>query len=201
MSCYPLSYTVYEAPTIEPVSLVEMKAHLRVTFSEDDTQIGYLINAAHKYVEQYLGRALITQSILAKADGWPVQARSSGFEIVLPRPPLQTITSITYVDVNGTTQTLSTSLYTTDIVSEPGRIVSTYNATWPTTRSIANAVSIIYVCGYGSTYTSVPEPIRQAIKMLVADWFRNRETNVLGTIVDELPMGVMALLNPYRMFT
>lgn len=175
----------------EPISTAEAKTHLRVTSSDDDTYIGTLIKVARKNVEQYLSRALITQTWTWKLDAFP-----SEFEV--PYAPLQSVTSIQYLDTGGSSQTLDSSVYTVDANSEPGRIVEAYSQSWPATRDVIDAVTVTYVAGYGDAGSDVPEPIRQAILILVSQWYENREP-VTPVDLREVPISVDYLLSSYRM--
>lgn len=179
------------APGAEPLSAAEAKAHLRVDHSDDDTYISTLIKAARHYIEQVTNRALITQTWIAYLDDFlPV--------IQLPKPELISVTGITYVDTDGTTQNLGTSIYTVDTDSLPGRVYEAYNQSWPTVRDIPKAVAITYTAGYGAASTNVPEPILQASKILVAHWYENREPVIVGTIASPVPLSVTHLLAPYK---
>lgn len=178
--------TTYSAPASEPVTLTQAKAHCRVDSVDDDPLISALIVAAREYAEVFLGRALITQTLDLTLNGFaPI--------IELPRPPLQSVTSITYTDSNGTAQALSSTYYTVDTKREPGRVFEAYGYNWPTTQAVINAVTIRYVAGYGEA-TSVPQRIKQAILLAVGHWYENRESTISGTIIAPLPMGVNDLL-------
>jgi len=88
------------APASEPITLTEAKAHLRVEtdFTEDDTIIGTFISAARESCEARTGRQLVTATYALRLGGFPC-----GDSIELPKPPLVSVTSITYVDTDGTT--------------------------------------------------------------------------------------------------
>jgi uncharacterized phiE125 gp8 family phage protein len=116
--------------------------------------------------------------------------RSRGIE--LPVPPLQSVTSITYVDSNGDTQTLATDQYQVDALSTPGRVLPAYGVSWPTTRCQANAVNITFVAGYGLA-AAVPATAKHAIKLLLSHWYENRESSVKNDQM-ALPMGFDALV-------
>lgn len=178
--------TLTTGPTSEPVTLEEAKQHLRVEVSEDDDYINGLITAARLLVERMQGRALFTQTYTLKLDDF------SSSEIRLPRPPLASVTSITYLDSGGASQTLSTSVYGVDTSSEPGRVYLKYAQSWPSVYAQELSVSIVYVAGY-ATVAAIPATTKQAIKMLVAHLYENREPVNIGNIVNALPMAVESL--------
>jgi len=181
-------WKITTSPAVEPVSLTDIKLHLRVTSTADNDLITSLIQAARQWCEDYENRAYITQTITAKMDRFCN-------EIEIPKPRLQSVTSIKYIDVDGTEQTLDSSYYDVDIYSEPGRITLAYNQSWPGIRGDINGIEIIYVAGYGDAATDVPAKTVAAIKLLVAHLYENREASLVGVAASELPMGVESLLN------
>jgi len=190
-----MPYKITTAATIKPVSLDEIKSHLNleVDFTSDDELLEAMIDAAVDYAENFTRRALLTQTIEAKYDSFP-----NCFE--LERPPLASVTSIQYIDTDGATQTLSASNYTVDTTSTPGRVVEAYGETWPSTRDIINAVTVTYVAGDTSA-ENVPNQIKQAIKILVGDWYKDRESYIVAVSnVNELPHTAKILLRPYQVF-
>ena len=133
------------SPAAAPVSLQEAKAHLRVDNTADDALILAMVAAATSDAEHRLGRALVQQTWEQVQDGFDD-------DIDLPNPPLVSVTSLKYIDTDGTEQTLSTSLYSVDGDSEPARILPAYGASWPGTRSVPSAVRARYVAGYAATF-------------------------------------------------
>lgn len=188
-------------PPLDPVSLAEAKAHCRVFIPDDDGLIaGYLL-AARQFVETNLRRVLMTQTWEVTFDyGWPSKTWKQE-RIELPFSPVQSVVSITYIDSTGATQTLTSDQYKV-ARTDTGEwvIVPAYGASWPSVRREMAAVTVRFVCGYGSNPSDVPEPIRQAILLLVGHWYENREAINVGNIVTELPLAVDALLFPYRVF-
>lgn len=143
--------------TAEPLDLVEVKNHLRVDFANDDTLIKRLIAVARRRTEEYLRRRLLTQTWLLTLDLYPLHVerfpRGEMFE--LPFPPLQTLNSIQYVDVNGVTQTLDPATYQVDKESEPARVMPAYMQIWQPIRYVPNAVQVSYTCGYMTPVSAV----------------------------------------------
>ena len=184
------------APAAEPVSTSEAKSHLRVDTTADDTYIGTLITVARQNVESHLRRALISQTWEVVLDDFPAGV------IRLPKPPLASVTSIKYTDDEGNESTDSSDNYVGDSDTEPGRVVLKSGESWPSdTLAAANGVRVRYVAGYGSA-AAVPNPIRQAILLLIGTLYENRESVLVaqGVTVAQLPFGVEALLMPYRIF-
>ena len=125
----------------------------------------------------------------------------AGDAIRVPLPPLQSVTSITYIDTAGDSQTLAASKYTVDTSSEPARIVPSFSNDWPSTRAQIDAVTVRIVAGYGVSGSDVPAPITSALLLIAAHYYEQRQPVVVGTIVADLPMAVDALLAPYRVWT
>lgn len=186
----------------EPITTSEAKTHLREDSSANDTYIDTLIAAARMQCEIFQRRSYINQTWTMALTGFPGSytpdswhtTATDDLNIYLPYPPLSSVTSITYTDTDGGSNTLATSVYGVDTNSEPGRVYLKYDQSWPATRDLEDAaVRITYVAGYGATAASVPATIKHAIKLLVAWMYEYREPVISGTIIDEVP-GVKALL-------
>jgi uncharacterized phiE125 gp8 family phage protein len=198
-----MALTLVTAPLRKVVDIDTFTRHLGVTEvngGEDQFRLESLLEAARLYLEGpdgWLGRALITQEWDYVRDAFPVGREP----ICLPLSPAVSITSISYLDQDGATQTWSNTLYTLDKASEPARVYPNWNEIYPSARSIANAVTVRFKAGYGLLPTSVPEPIRYGIMALAAHWNENREAVVVGQTAVQIPMHVDALLASYRIHT
>jgi len=181
-------------PEAEPITVDVMQDHLRVDSDDEETLIESLITTARITVEHWTARQLITAT-------WNLYLDAFKAEIRVPYPPLQSVSSIKYYDTGGTQQTLDSSVYTVDTYAKPGRVVEAYSQTWPSTRSIINAVDVEFVAGYGAAGSDVPEPLLQAMKLLVGHWFENREGVLIGVTARELPLAVQSLIFPYRIWS
>lgn len=179
-------------PTVEPVTVAQQKEHSRVDISEEDDLISAYIAAARRHVENYTRRALVTQTWDLYLDAWPTSP------VYLPLPPLQSVTSWKYTDDSAATSTWASSNYLVS-AGTPGRITVVSDATFPTVSlQEADGVVIRFVCGYGDTPHSVPENMRQAVRLLAAHLYEMREPTVTGTTVASVPLTVEALLYPSR---
>lgn len=171
----PLSEKQSTAPYAEPISLDEMKLHLRVDITDDDALITSLISAARLYVENYTQRQLIAATWQLFLNEFPPLCNWWNYQsgvgysgrlrrwtddpyfdsIRLGHAPLISVDSIRYVDTDGVTQTLSTSVYTVDPNTEPARIMLAYGQSWPSTRAQLNAVTVTYKAGFATPFTVV----------------------------------------------
>lgn len=176
-------------PTMRAVSLADVKQHGEFLYDDRDSTLYLQIDAATHEVETVIQwRTLLTTTWQMKLDAFP------DWELWLPFPPLQSVSSITYVDGNGDTQTLSASAYDVDTTSEPGCVVPVYGTTWPSVLSHRNSVTVTYVAGYTSP-DLVPASTRLGIAQLVAHRMENREPVVTGTIATKIPFHAEVLLN------
>lgn len=150
------------APAQEPLTVAEAKQHCSITQDDDNALIDAYLRSARIAAEQYLSRALFTQT-------WTLQLSDFADVIWLPMAaPLASVTSVQYYDTDGVLQTLATSAYTVDTVSEPGRIVRAPDQSWPSVQSDrAMTVIVTYVAGWSSV-DDIPELIKQGMRLWIA---------------------------------
>jgi uncharacterized phiE125 gp8 family phage protein len=172
----PAKLTLITAPAVEPVSVNDVLEHSRIDDSTEENLIRRLIRAARHEAENITGRALITQTWKLNLNEFPGNGYGS---ITLPRPPFQSISSVTYLDTNGATQSLTDSPTSNWILvsGEPTVMTPDYDVTWPSTYDVPDAVSIRFICGYGDDPEDVPDPIRQWILIHAATMYEYREAS------------------------
>lgn len=186
--------TLQTAPTKEPITRALFKEHARISTDVDDDYIDNLIKTVRRQVEQITNRALITQTWIYYMDAWPA---ADFFK--LPYPPLQTVTSVKYLESDATVSTMSSGEYIVDTDSEPGRVVLDYGESWPSETLLpSNPIYTEYVCGYGDDRIDVPDDIRHAMLMLCSHYYEMREPTITGTILTPVPMTVDRLLADHR---
>ena len=188
------SLTRITGPASEPVTATEVYRHLRLV--EDDTEKAYadaVAVVAREWVEQHTGRALLQQTYEVTFDHW-----WDGY-VELPYPPLQSVTSVKYIDNDGVEQTLSSSLYDVFTGDPIGRIQWAYDASAPVARGEPGAIRIRFVAGYADA-DAVPEGLKQSILLLAAQWFENREptANPYNAFPSEVPYTITAILSQHR---
>jgi len=180
------------APTSEPITLTQVKDHLRIDDTNSDDELNVLLAAARAHVESRTNRQLMIATWTLSFDKWPV-----GMTIDLPRPPLRSVTSVVYYDENGASQTLAAAKYRVDTSAEPGRLVLDDDEDWPSLDVRPEAITIVYDAGYDDA-ASVPDAAKVAALQLVGHWFENREAVVFGGRHAILPWTVEALVNQVK---
>jgi uncharacterized phiE125 gp8 family phage protein len=180
------------APAVEPVTLAEAKAQLRVDEDHEDALIAQLIVAARILVERTLGLALITQTWSYFLDAWP-----RSFTVVLPLLPVQAVDAVRLHDASGGITEIDAEAYAVDALSQPARIVLNGGVP-PVVPRALNAFEVSLLAGYGDEPDDVPATLRHALVLLVAHWFERREPVVLGAAAQGVPATVAGLLLPHR---
>ena len=159
------------APAAEPLSRADLQMHCRLSGAEVDAQSDSIIRklkAAREACERVTGRQLITATWELRLDEFPDGESDfvvDGEDIVLPLPPLQSVTSIKYLDEDNVEQTLSSSYYVAEPAgpTERSRIVLAEGCTWPSTYEAPGAVRIRFIAGYGTAGSSVPAELLESI--------------------------------------
>lgn len=175
-------------PAVEPIPLELAKQHLKMDeIDEDDTLINGLIAAARSHVEQYCNCALISQTITEKFSGFGAGG------LVLSIAPVIEVSGVQYLDGAGELQPLGDDVYRVNNFTRPASVYIKYGKTFPNTWHEPNAVTCVYTAGYGEASGDVPEPIRQAMLLLIGDMYYKRNDSV-----KKLPTAAEYLLAPYR---
>ena len=180
--------TLITPPASEPLTLYEIKAHLRLDSGDEDSLLTRLISSARQYVENATRRALVTQAWRAFLDRWPTRRR-----VLLPVAPVQAVTEIRVFDNTGAASIVASSNYKLDASRTPAALIVQPAMLAPTAR--ANGIEIDMNCGYGAP-SDVPLPLREAILRLAAFWYEYRldMQNGLGAAASVTD----ALIAPYR---
>ena len=183
-------FVLKTAPAVEPVTLIEVKAFLRIDGTDEDTLLSSLIIAARNYAEDYQGRPLITQTWQLWLDDFPPHDCMP----IRLKAGLQSVASVKYYPDGGIETIFGSSNYIVDITDYVGKIVLNEDYQWPSEdlRSV-NGVCIEFVCGYGLAVV-VPEMTKTAMKIWIAHSYENREGS-------DLPKAVNILLGLNRVST
>lgn len=188
-------------PAVEPVSLADVKLHVRMEPGRtlEDGLLGRLAIAGREHVESLTRRVLNTQTLRLLLDGWPVEEPWR-----LPKPPLQRVRSVRYLDAVGTWQTWPTTAYVVTTFSGPraghGEVARAYGVTYPTLRGVPNQVEIEFDAGYGDAPSDVPLSLVQALLLHVGLHYRYRGDPIQGAITahEQSLAAIERLCAPYR---
>ena len=185
---------IITAPTFEPLTVADVSEYLRLDDSPTDTLlISALITAARQHLENYLNRYIAQQTVELALTGWSDKIDLSA--------PLQSVSSVKYLDVNGVEQTLAANQYVIDNYSEPAVLYPAYNVTYPNLYDQENNVKIRYVVGFtsgGSPDTNpLPDTLKFAMMLIIGDLYSNREAG--GEKAYQVNPTVQNLLQFYRL--
>lgn len=193
----PDQLTLDVAPITDPLDQNEMKEHLRIDHSDDDSYLIDIDKAATEWVERECNIAMVERTYTAKIPHFAEM-------IELPRRPLQEVTAIKYWSTDS--PSVLTTLWektspevaptTFRVNTGEGFIYRNYSQPWPTTDIRHDAVQITFVAGYGGV-AQVPNALKHALLLLVADLYEHREDTVIGPNVYNRN-AAKALLDMYR---
>ena len=181
------------AATEEPVTTAEAKTHLAVDDSYYDSMIGDLITAARSQVEDLTGLQMVTATYDLYIDRFPSGRQAMN----IPKGNLQSVTSITYVDTAGDSQTMAAAKYSVITSRTIGFIEPVYDETWPIARKQSDSVTVRFTAGYGAA-DDVPQGLKQAVLLLVGSMFENREGTQAGP-AGVVPIAVKSLVNQHSL--
>ena len=200
--------TVQTSATTDPLTYTEIRDYLRLDEGVDEGILVTLNKMATQFVENFTGRALINRTLNLFVDGVD-EVDVELFEgvkvgpdlsirkryIELPSTPVSSVSSVSSFNDQDTETTFSSSKYFLDNAREPARVFLRDGEAWPSGLRVANGLKIVYVAGYGSNRTDVPEAIRLAILQIISYNYEHRG-DFEGNITP--PKFVISLLQPYR---
>ena len=190
-----MTATLLTGPALEPVSLADVKAHLRVDHDDDDALLTAAIVSARVHVESATRRKLIEQEWRVYLDRWPRKRI-----LRVPVAPLISVDAVRIYDAEGEPNLVDSDDYEVDSAAVPGRLVLAATAPSPVGRAV-NGIEIDVTAGYGATTLDVPSPLRHAVMMLVAHWYEHRGAVGHDLAVLSAPLGFEALTAPYRILS
>jgi uncharacterized phiE125 gp8 family phage protein len=179
-----MAFTYAAQPTgTDIISLADMKQFLRVDHTDEDTTITAIIDAATQSIQDYTGRHFVSTTYIYSLDSF--------YFVEFPYQ-VSTVTSVTYLDTAGASQTLAANKYFVDTTRQPGRVKFI-----DTPSLVEDKFNRVQING-AITAASVEAPLVHAIKMLAAHYYENRRAVVVGATATVIPLGIRAIVNPYR---
>jgi uncharacterized phiE125 gp8 family phage protein len=167
--------SVIVQPTIEPVTLEELKTHLRYDGNELDSYFSSLIKTGRQMVEGYIGQSLVDKVYQTYFEDYPV------YGWIRLKGPLIGVVSFDYTNDVGSYTAITGSDYVVDTNSKAPRLLPAHGVSWPGTRVYSNSVRVRWRAGFVDTSASptqtvelIPEPLRVAV-MFYAQALHERE--------------------------
>ncbi len=177
-------------PAVEPLTLVETRRWLRVDHDDDDGLILSLIKASRERIEARTGRAMMAQTWRVVMDRWPMEGR-----IRLPLMPVLSIAEVRQLDANSIASIVAPVAYTLDAFSEPAVLQV---SGLPQPGRERNGIEIDLIAGYGVDPTDCPEPLRQAMRLLVGSAYEQRGPERAGDARMRHDEAIEQIIAPYR---
>lgn len=187
-----MSAALITPPAVEPVTLPEARAHLRLDHTDDDDMVGALLTAARAHVEARTRALMIEQGWRVYRDAWP----ETGV-VALPFGPLVRVDAIRVLDAAGTPHALDPAAWRVDAAGRPGRVALAPGVSARPGVAL-NGIEIDVTVGFGASGIDVPQPLRRAVMMLAARWYENPDGTVVGAMPADIAEGFEALIAPYR---
>lgn len=185
-----MTTALISGPTIEPVTLADVKAHLRLDTPDEDALLQAAIVAARVHIEAVTRRCLIRQLWRIYRDDWP-----EGRAVPIPLAPIIAVNAVTFYDIAGVARSWGPENWRLDLSAQPARLVAKMR---PAAALYDNGIEIDVLVGYGVSSIDVPAPLRQAVMVLVAAWYEARGMvghDFAGAVA---PPGFDALIAPFK---
>lgn len=185
-----MSLALTTPPATEPISTTDAKSHLAVTSSDDDALIDAYVASAREALEQRTRRAFLTQTYTLTLPAFVSKP------ILLPRPPLQSVTSVKYYPSGGGAQAtlVEDTDYRVNAAGLFGCVELVEGTSWPATSNRHDAVEIIYVTGYGASGSNLPASLLHAIRLQLSEMFEPQHSDKRTTAIN-------ALVAPFRVYS
>ena len=210
-----MKYKQDAAPTEFPITATEVKNHLKLDTSADDSMISnIIIPAVTDFAERHTRRAIALRAFTSYhqaytrgsedelgwwdgvRDGAITQGQRAMRCIEIPAPPLKAVQSVKTYDRDNTATTYDSNNYRVDLFSEPGRVVLNEGSIWPANMRLDDPIEVKFTAG--DAPADVPYMIKMALLQLAAHWYENREVVEIGTIAARVPVSALAILDRYK---
>ncbi len=193
-----MALEIITPPSVEPVSLAEVKLRLRVEHADEDSLITDMIAAARMRIEALTGLALVAQRVREWRDDWAVAGTAGA--VVLALGPASAVHIVRTYSADGAAVTFDGANYELTPPVSAGRLVLTPGASWPQPGRAASGIEIEYDAGFGPAGSDVPGPLREAVGLLVSEAYAYRVGGERAEEADEtsLPPAVAGLIAPYQ---
>lgn len=184
-----MTHALISPPAAEPISLAELKAHLRIDGSAEDALLASLIGIARQHLERSTGLALISQGWRLYLDDWP----QSGV-VEIARGPVKTVDAVRAFDELGEESEIPLMGHVLDGVRRPARL---WLPARTDTRQAINGIEIDFTAGFGDAGADVPDTLRRAMLIHAARMYEFRGAVPMEMQPADMPEGYDRLVAPF----
>lgn len=176
-------------PMVEPLTLVEIRAHLRLDSEEEDVLLLALATVAREHLERETGLVLAERNFRLCLDDWPADGI-----VTIPRGPVGVVTAVTVYDGEGEPQAVDLDGHLLDGQARPARL-------WlwdvPQPGRAMNGIEVEFSAGFGESGQDVPETLKRAMLLHVAAMFACRGVVAVDAQPAVVPPGYDRLIAPF----
>ena len=186
-----MTYALITAPVAEPLTLAEIKAHLRIDGTAEDGLLTSLITTVREYLERATGLALISQGWRLYLDTWP----GSGV-LEISRGPVISIEAVRTFDELGDESAVPLTGHVLDGVRRPARLWLRESVG---VRQAINGVEVDFTAGFGESGADVPDTLKRAMLLHAAHCYEFRGAVPLDMQPASVPEAYDRLVAPFLM--
>lgn len=184
-----MTYALITPPVAEPLTLADVKSHLRLDGSDEDSLLASLIRTARDHLERVSELALITQTFRLYLDLWPEEGI-----VAIDRGPVQALTEIRVFNADGVEQIVNLDFHVLDGGSRPARL---HLRNRPMPGEPLNGIEIDFVAGFGDAGINVPDTLKRAMLIHIAQMFEFRGAVSAADQPAVIPDGYDRLIAPF----
>lgn len=187
----PMTYAQTTPPAAEPLTLAEVRAHLRLDDTQEDALLSSLIATAREHLERETGLCLMAQAWRLYLDDWPADGI-----IRIAKSPVQAIQTVTVFDADGAPLHVPPEDHLLDGAGRPARL---WLRNPPAPGQTLNGIEIEFSAGFGEAGTDVPDTLKRAMLIHVGHMFAFRGVVSPDQQPAGIPAGYERLIAPFRM--
>ena len=184
-----MTYSLITPPSAEPISLAELKAHLRIDGGDEDVLLAGLIRVAREHLERMAGLALISQGWRLYLDGWP----AAGI-VEIARGPVLSVEAVRAFDELGEENEIALVGHVLDGVRRPARL---WLREQPDARQAVNGIEVDFTAGFGEAGEDVPDTLKRAMLIHAAHMYEFRGAVPVEMQPAGVPEGYDRLAAPF----
>ena len=179
----------FTPPAVEPLTRVEMRAHLRLDTEDEDGLLDALAIVAREHLERETGLVLAARDFRLCRDDWP----EVGI-VTIPRGPVRAVTAVTVYDGEGEGRAVDLDGHLLDGEARPARL---WLREVPQPGRALNGIEVEFSAGFGESGVDLPQTLRRAMLLHVAAMYACRGVIAPDAQPAVVPPGYDRLIAPF----